>query len=476
MINTSSNATKIGSENCPAVSHRKYSCGSPDFLITALELDHETGVLTIYQNPNNCKSIVIEELLKIPEIQDAISKLINNKVDKTYFLHTTNGIQGGGTFESELELTIRPKDAHVDATPEGLSIKKFTEVNTSGTVPSPEQSKKTEEYFLNAKGEWSKLGVLKFKGAIESSTTLTDLDIGDMYIIKDLGNPNGTVVVNGQTFLSTDVIVWDGNKFVDIGQVSVKVNLTLSEGLENNVISNTAGSGVTLTPAKPNKAGLMSAEDKSNLDTLHGRKVVTHISSAAPTETTVIFTYTSIQTGQTAVITPITIPAATKTSAGVMTKEDKIKLENLVSETKVTSVTGAVMSSTSGVISVTRVGSGGNQSVEIPLVDSDRGLAGLMKPADKRRLDELDNDYLQSDWDANDGQRFIRNKPIIISSSDRSKPRGYLVPPSTGHSDENVVLNCLGKWTTIKSSPPITVDADEPTGENAIEGAIWIIP
>lgn len=470
MINTSSNITKLGSETCPPVIHKKYGCGSPDFLITALELDHETGVLTIYQNPNNCKSITIAELLQIQEIRNELSKVINGKVDKTYFLHTDKGIQGGGTFESELTLTIKPKDAHIDTTSEGLSIKRFTEVNTSGTVPSPEDSKKTEEYFLNAKGEWSKLGVLQFKGVIETSTTLTNLDTGDMYIIKDLGDPTKTVTVNGQTFLSTDVIVWDGTKFVDIGQVSVRVNLTLSKGTENNVINNSAGSGITLTPATTAVAGLMSSTDKTNLETVYSRELITSIQNPTAGSTTVIFNYTSVTGGNSSQSKSVSIPAATISAAGVMTKDDKAKLEELNNRVVITGITGSA-SGNNYIITPTK-SDGTKPPITVPLVEGN-GNAGLMSGTDKVKLDELNSPDSQPNWlETNTNLHgFIKNKPNILGTS--SSTNGFLVPASSGQSGEKY-LKWDGTWGTVKSSPDIYVQSNEPTGSNITDGTIWI--
>lgn len=472
---TSSNPTILGSENCPPVIHRKYSCGTPDFLITAMELDHDTGTLTIYQNPNNCTSITIDELLKSNSVSDKISDLINNKVDKSYFLHTTNGLQEGGTFESELTLSIKGNDAHIDATPSGLKIKKFTEVSTSGTVPSPISGKNTEEHFLNAKGEWTKLGVLQFKGTLSSSTNIptANLDNGDMYIIADLVDPTKTITVNGKTFFSTDVIVWNGTEFIDVGQVSVKVNLELERNATTNTVTNTAGEGITLKGAGVDGqyAGLMTASDKSNLDTLTSRKVVTDISQPTAGTTEVTFDYYSQKNGEVLSTSTIKIPDATKATAGVMTAADKTKLDNMAGASAVVTNVSGTSANDKFVIKVTKSGAE-DSTFNIPLVGDTN--AGLISADNNKIINKLTDSYLQSDWDATSGAALIKSKPTIISRNDRSNSRGYLVPPSNGNNDENIVLNCFGEWVKVKSSPDIYVQSTEPSGSNIGDGTIWI--
>lgn len=434
MINTSSTITQIGSENCSPVIHKKYSCGGTDFLITSISIDHETGVLTIYQNPDNCKSVTIPELLRIEEFRKIIANVVNNKVDRTYALHTTNGIQGGGTFENELTLSIKPNDSHIEVTESGLRIKKFNEVDTSGVVPSPEVDKKTGEFFLNARGEWTKLGFMRLKGVIEGNTTIDNLDEGDVYIIKEFEDPEAEVIVNGQTFYSSDIIMYNGTEFVDVGQVSVKVDLSIPESKHTQgqiIINNTAGTGVTLPSVTGSKAGLMSAQDKNVLDTLKGVIYLKNTGSVTSNSNGVNISIGTYQYGRTTDNLVLTIPKASSETNGVMT------------------------------------------------------------PAQVKKLDKLTDEYLQSDWNIQGTTTqdqslaaFIKNKPAILGSSTVPNASNcVLISPPTGIDNTTGkdgsmewYLRFDGKWSKVKSSPPVTVSTSEPTGVNATEGAVWIIP
>lgn len=114
--------------------------------------------------------------------------------------------------------------------------------------------------------------------------------------------------------------------------IVINVNIATKSGLN---YGSPAAANFTFTAATTSVAGLMSATDKSRLDTLYAQigKVGTFSfldGTVTPSGTTVVIKNQVINTASGELTdTPITLPAATGTAAGVMSAADKEKLDGI---------------------------------------------------------------------------------------------------------------------------------------------------
>ena len=102
---------------------------------------------------------------------------------------------------------------------------------------------------------------------------------------------------------------------------------------------------------------------------------------------------------------------------------------------------------------------------------------GLLSRDDKIKLDKLVvMEQKQSDWKIEDPDdiSFIKNKPSVLTST---SSKSSLIPSTLNITDKQVkFLNANGEWVdSTLSKPIITISPTEPTDENLkIDGAIWI--
>ena len=538
-MKASGSPTILGSERNNTTQAYAKSCNELyNYAIT--ELDFENNVLTIYQNPNNVKYVRLDNLASYDQF---LSRLDNNKVDKTFVIETTDGLYGGGDLcGSKLTISLKAADPHVYIDKDGIRIQKFTEVDTSGTVPSTEFN--DDEHFLTSAGSWIELENLVYKGEINKSTGFPNpstLKIGMLYKIANLGTPDAEIedTYTGDKYHSNDVLLWDGTKWVIIGKSSSEVNLSLEPAPTYININNSNGKGVTLPIANETNAGLFSAAQQTQFNLYKGVYSLNNVESVSD-GINLNYTERVLASGkQTDKV--LVIPAATDSINGVLIAADKNKLNNLPN-TIVASSKVSYIDSELYLINTSKDINTGLQSdinIPLPLASYDEGnnyKSGLITGSNAQKLDNISNivtniDYeydidslkliydkynsntretekigvilpvaskttdgllskddkikldslvlmeqQQSDWNINDpaSVAFIKNKPSALTSTGVEHA---LVPSTLSLSDKHVkFLNANGEWVDSNLSKPIiTVSTEEPTDETLkVDGAIWI--
>ena len=539
-MKTSGNPTVLGSESCYSTEHVRTNCYDQfDYTITKFELQNG-DTLVIYQNPRNVLKAKIPQLEGFKLDIDALNK---NKVENTFVIDTTDGLGGGGELSgTKITLTLKANNEHVHLDRNGFYIEEFTEVTTSGTVPSPKTQ--DEEHYLTSKGTWVTLSQMKYMGEINLSTGFPNpdnLSQGMMYNIADLGDPSKTIVnpYDDKTYKSEDVLLWTGSKWVVIGTTSVKVNLDIQTSRTTNVISNSAGKGVTIQSATSQAAGLLSADSKDAISKFSGIKT---IDGLVQNQGGLSLNYTErVLESQSEAPKNIIIPLATDTTNGLLSSTDKIRLTSLPNKTSNSSLnhdgSTLILENTtvdldSGSISIDKIpfpiasyqdknykdGVISGENMEkldgitgmITLVGYEHNLEdlrityqkynansgdlisdyftlptatvtrnGLLSKDDKIKLDSLSvMVQKQSDYDITDPEdvAYIKNAPQVLTSVGVKRA---LVPSTLGLATKaNKILNANGEWVDVTLAKPImTVSDTEPTDPNLrVDGAIWIKP
>lgn len=131
--------------------------------------------------------------------------------------------------------------------------------------------------------------------------------------------------------LPTNIVTGFGTATRSATQWSLPTTKVTKSGL--NYGSSSAGTTITVPQATSTQAGLMTAEDKSNLDKLNGTGDGSISDLQDQIDTLDNEVVKQIKVGTNAVQNPsnglITISNATTSSDGIMSKEDKAKLDNL---------------------------------------------------------------------------------------------------------------------------------------------------
>lgn len=233
---------------------------------------------------------------------------------------------------------------------------------TQGEVPAPKSATQDYDKFLKGDGTWATPENTEYSEATQSASGLmsaTDKTNLDNAVSKLSGIANGAEV--NQNAFST----------VKVGTTS------LSADTKTDTLTITAGNHITLTPtassdsfsiaasfadATQTASGLMSSDDKTNLDNAvsklsgiaNGAEVNQNAFSTVKVGTTSLSADTKTDTltitaGDHITLTPtetsdsFSIAAsfadATQTASGLMSSDDKTKLDNL-SESQVTGVKG----------------------------------------------------------------------------------------------------------------------------------------
>jgi hypothetical protein len=149
--------------------------------------------------------------------------------------------------------------------------------------------------------------------------------------------------------------------------IVINVNVATKSGLN---YKSPAAANITFTAATASVAGLMSSTDKSRLDTLYAQISKTGKFSfldgtVTPSGTTVVIKNQVVNTASgEPTNTPITLPAATTTLAGVMSAADKKKLDG-IAEGANKYVLPVATSSTLGGIMIGYTENGKNYPVEL---------------------------------------------------------------------------------------------------------------
>lgn len=316
MVSEFSNPRVLGN-SCAPVVHSRYVCGAPDYLITDMTLDTDTGVLSIYQNPDNCLSIQIPAILdqnKVAQIIQGLADDIDAKVDKSFVVRAGNGLTGGGRLQNDsITLTVKAADAHMSVDAEGIKVYTFDKVSTSGTVNSPSTTERSADYFLNGLNQW--------------------------------------VTINRDS------------------------NLSIQERTSTNiVIGNSRGTGITLESATSQLAGLMSAADSKYISYLRNRNLVTGINSLVATDSNMYFTFNVLNSDSTSTNQTINIPVVNKDKVGVITPE---MLEQLTYSTN-NGITSLGYNRFSDSYKITGLNRNGEEITSISIPEVDFTFAGLM--------------------------------------------------------------------------------------------------
>ena len=134
-MKTSGNPTVLGSESCNTVEHIKTNCNDQsDYTVTKLSLE-SNDTLVLQQNPRNVLKVKFPQFDKYNQ---EIEGILKNKVETTFVIDTTDGLGGGGALTgTKITLTLKPNNPHIHLDRDGIYIEEFTDVETSGTVPSP---------------------------------------------------------------------------------------------------------------------------------------------------------------------------------------------------------------------------------------------------------------------------------------------------------------------------------------------------
>lgn len=253
----------------------------------------------------------------------------NGKIDSAYLDGQQSPVQGvDGTYTTST-LPGSPTEGMFIYTSDD---KKFREYNGSEwEVVEPKQD--TLYNFRNnpPSGDSGRVNILyRWDGAqlAEVSSTIS------------IGEVTGTAYDGGKGKANRDAISSLPGTLVSAvskGEVTgnsivINVNIATKSGLN---YGSPAAANLTFTAATTSVAGLMSATDKSRLDTLYAQigKVGTFSfldGTVTPSGTTVVIKNQTVNaTSGELTDTPITLPAATGTAAGVMSAADKEKLDGI---------------------------------------------------------------------------------------------------------------------------------------------------
>ena len=200
-----------------------------------------------------------------------------------------------------------------------------------------------------------------------------------------------------------DFVVWTGgetNDFVHLANVMIPTNLTVDNITENtlDVASNTGGDA-TIPAATDTTAGLLTAALRKKLNELENKTNLKWVGGGKESATI------ESDTGDDA-----TLPKVTSSQAGLMTGGEHDKLKGIqASATK--SDLGYTKASDKGTVTNT-----GGTAATLPLADGTN--AGLLKPSHFTRIDGIQDGAeknVQSDWNntVSTSDAFIKNKPPI---------------------------------------------------------------
>jgi hypothetical protein len=203
------------------------------------------------------------------------------------------------------------------------------------------------------------------------SSSSTNLAVDDTVATQiTISNTAGTDAVILAATATTPGIMTAADKALIDSLAANSTNLASVQSVANQVtITNTTGTDAVIVAATITNPGIMSATDKTRVDALWARPVDWSQTTAATTHT---------------IVNPIgvdaVLPAATTTVAGLLTGADKTNLNALVTKNTTLAV---VQASTT----VLQVGSMGGVFINLPPATT--GAAGVMTAEDKTKLDGL---------------------------------------------------------------------------------------
>ena len=298
-----------------------------------------------------------------------------------------------------------------------LAVKWDGNVEIAGT-PTENNHVVTKGYVDNA---ISNVDAMTFKGTLGVNGTVTQLPttgvhIGDTYRVITAGTYAGLTCSVGDLIIATATTpTWT------LAPTNTSGAITQIIGTAPVQVSNSGSSStISVNSASNNSAGLMSANDKTKLDGITAGAEVNRTYTAVtgkPTtnqipsfgDNVTISQISQSSTGQiTATDKIITIPnsLASTSSNGLMSSEDKTKLNNIATGAQVNRTYSAITgkptenqtpsfgdSITISQISQNSTGqiATADKTITIPNTIATTSIAGLMSASDKTKLDGIDS-------------------------------------------------------------------------------------
>ena len=185
--------------------------------------------------------------------------------------------------------------------------------------------------------------ILKKSSVVGKEPLATDLDVGELAVnladgkLYSKNTSNVVITVGGQDFVGGTGISITGDTITNTSP-HIATNLGITGTGNTRTITSSTGSNVTIPAATTTTAGLMATGDKSKLDGIQAGAQVNVATNLGYTASTRVLTSS---TG-----TNVTLPQVTTSDDGLMTAADKSKLNSVA--TGATANTGTVTSVTGG--------------------------------------------------------------------------------------------------------------------------------
>lgn len=175
----------------------------------------------------------------------------------------------------------------------------------------------------------------------------------------------------------------------DLGTPTTNATTVTINATRTNVTDGTTQNDSTIIPAVTGtKAGVMIAEDKIQLDRINTANFALGDVTTTADKVNIAASKLNINTNE-VVANNITIPEASNTKAGVMTSQDKIK-EDLITGVNYT-ISNPTTTTTSRTIKISGIDPNDNTSVssDITIPAATQSQAGLLNTTDKKAIDNV---------------------------------------------------------------------------------------
>ena len=344
-----------------------------------------TGVTLPESNLTNSGVMSNVDKAKLNSIEEGATKETNISIDQTaerVYVNSSNGEDGEilaaltnragimtGQDKSQLETVIADVTTiqNLRGQPSG-----YASLNENGKIPLDE----LQITELNFRGEYN----VPTNSPVDLVTSVpVGTTKGDFWLITQGGNAQLFGMASSVEWLIGYHAVYDGTKILRLQTETVGTNLSISDNTPSSLsIKSSTGNDVTISGTTDTNAGLFTSSYKIKLD---------GISDDATKETNLSTTLNTVEvvinsdTG-----TNATVPSATVTDAGVLSANDKIKLDSIQQGAEVNVNTDLGITTSASDATITS--STGN-NVTIPAANTSQ--AGLLTSSDKSKLNSVAN-------------------------------------------------------------------------------------
>lgn len=245
---------------------------------------------------------------------------------------------------------------------------------------------------------------------------------------------------------------------IEVGaQVNVATNLGQSRTATTYTVTSSTGNNTALAAATGTLAGVMSAADKTKLDSVESGAQANVGTNLGTTASSTTVTVTSSTGGN------ASIAAATTSVAGVMTAADKSKLNGIETGAQVNVATNLSRSLTSTTVTVTS-STGNNTSIPAATTS----LAGVMAATDKSKLNGIETGA-QVNVGTNLGSSYSATTVTVTSSTGVNVGLAGATTSQAGvmTAADKTKLNAVG----TNANRNLTISTGEPTG--GADGDVW---